>query len=375
MKLNNISKLIIAIVISEFAGIIGSLFTAKSVSTWYSGLIKPNFTPPAWVFGPVWTTLFALMGISAFLIWSSYAKATEDKKKGIKIALVLFGIQLVLNTLWSIIFFGLHSPSNAFIELVVLWLVILATIIAFSKISRPAAWLLLPYIIWVSFAGYLNFSIWSLNKEPIAKLPPSSSCSLENCPFEIYATDTGKTFTYSETSRFTVFLDSNKYPKSELVCNPQGIIGEISNIPPAVLPLYATRFETISPGQCTLSDRDFSVNIIVPKNNENAQTYDSGIRGVVMLGPTCPVEHIPPLPNCADKPYSTLIAVFKVTDPVHAIILTKSNADGSFKISLPPGEYILGAGESSLPRCNHPQITVKANTYSSITISCDTGIR
>ncbi|MDD3150530.1 MAG: tryptophan-rich sensory protein, partial [Candidatus Gastranaerophilales bacterium] len=163
MKINNTFKLIIAIVVSELAGIIGSVFTRPSIAGWYAGLVKPALNPPAWVFGPVWTTLFALMGIAAFLVWSSYAKASEDKKKGIKIALTLFGIQLTLNTLWSIIFFGLHNPGLAFIEIIFLWLAIIATIIAFAKISRPAAWFLVPYIIWVSFAGYLNYSIWQVN--------------------------------------------------------------------------------------------------------------------------------------------------------------------------------------------------------------------
>ncbi len=176
MKINNTFKLIIAIVVSELAGIIGSVFTAPSIDGWYAGIVKPAINPPAWVFGPVWTTLFALMGIAAFLIWSSYAKASEDKKKGVKIALILFGIQLVLNTLWSIIFFGLQSPGGALIEIIFLWIAILGTIIAFAKISPPsssiwtteghgrlAAWLLVPYILWVSFAAYLNYSIWMLN--------------------------------------------------------------------------------------------------------------------------------------------------------------------------------------------------------------------
>ena len=164
MKINNIFKLIIAIVVAELAGIIGSFFTAPAVqSDWYVELVKPALNPPAWVFGPVWTTLFALMGIAAFLVWSSYAKATEDKKKGVKLALTLFGIQLVLNILWSIIFFGLHSPGGALTLFVFLWLAIFATMIAFAKISRPAAWLLAPYIVWVSFAAYLNYAIWMLN--------------------------------------------------------------------------------------------------------------------------------------------------------------------------------------------------------------------
>lgn len=140
MKINNTFKLIIAIVVSELAGIIGSVFTTPSIAGWYAGIVKPALNPPAWIFGPVWTTLFALMGISAFIVWSSYAKATEDKKKGIRLALILFGIQLVLNTIWSIIFFGLHSPGGALVEIIFLWLAILATIVAFYKISKPAAW-------------------------------------------------------------------------------------------------------------------------------------------------------------------------------------------------------------------------------------------
>lgn len=159
MKTNNTLKLIIAIAVSEFAGIIGSVFTAPSIASWYAGIVKPALNPPAWVFGPVWTTLFALMGISAFLVWK---KGLE--RKDVKIALGIFVGQLVLNTLWSIIFFGLYAPVGAFIELIILWLAILATIIAFAKISRPAMWLLLPYILWVSFAGYFNFNIWMLNR-------------------------------------------------------------------------------------------------------------------------------------------------------------------------------------------------------------------
>ena len=158
MKINNSFKLVISIVVAELAGIIGSLFTTPSINGWYAGIIKPALNPPAWVFGPVWTTLFAMMGISAFLIW----KEGLDRRD-VKITLGIFIGQLVLNTVWSIIFFGLHNPGGALIEIVFLWLAILATIIAFAKISRPAAWLLLPYILWVTFAGYLNYSIWNLN--------------------------------------------------------------------------------------------------------------------------------------------------------------------------------------------------------------------
>ncbi|MBI2669914.1 MAG: tryptophan-rich sensory protein [Candidatus Yanofskybacteria bacterium] len=159
MSINNFFKLIVSIGVSEAAGIIGAVFTMPAVqSSWYTELVKPALNPPAWVFGPVWTTLFALMGIAAFLVW----KKGLDRRD-VKIALGIFLGQLVLNTLWSIIFFGLHSPGGAFIEIIFLWLAILATIITFVKISKPAAWLLLPYILWVSFAMYLNYAIWMLN--------------------------------------------------------------------------------------------------------------------------------------------------------------------------------------------------------------------
>ncbi|HEY4521900.1 MAG TPA: TspO/MBR family protein [Candidatus Paceibacterota bacterium] len=162
MKINNILKLVISIGVSLGAGAIGSFFTAPAVqSNWYLELIKPAFNPPSWVFGPVWTTLYILMGISLFLIWKinpSEARPGERRR-----AVILFFIQLVLNVFWSIIFFGLHSLGGAFIEIVFLWLAILATIIAFAKISKSAAWLLAPYILWVSFAVYLNFAIWLLN--------------------------------------------------------------------------------------------------------------------------------------------------------------------------------------------------------------------
>lgn len=151
-------QLIAWIAVSELAGVIGGVFTFSAIPAWYSGLARPAFGPPAWLFGPVWTILYALMGIAAFLVWKN-----GWKKKEVKIALLLFGIQLSLNTLWSIIFFGLRSPGGAFIEIMFLWLAILATIIAFARISRPAAWLLAPYILWVSFAAYLNYAIWTLN--------------------------------------------------------------------------------------------------------------------------------------------------------------------------------------------------------------------
>ncbi|KKU13858.1 MAG: Integral membrane protein [Parcubacteria group bacterium GW2011_GWC2_45_7] len=158
MRINNFLKLIFAITVSELAGIIGSVFTVSAIQNWYASLVKPVLNPPAWVFGPVWTTLYLLMGIAVFLVWR-YGLNRKD----VKIALFIFGVQLILNALWSIIFFGLHSPLWAFVNIILLWLTILWTIIVFFKISRPAAYLFLPYILWVSFAMYLNYAIWILN--------------------------------------------------------------------------------------------------------------------------------------------------------------------------------------------------------------------
>lgn len=158
MKTSNTFKLISSIVICELAGIVGSVFTAPSIDGWYAQLVRPQLAPPNWVFGPVWTTLYLLMGIAAFLIWK---KGIE--RKDVKVALGIFAGQLVLNTLWSIVFFGLQSPGWAFVNLVVMWLAVVASIAAFARISKPAAWLLAPYILWISFAGYLNLMIWLLN--------------------------------------------------------------------------------------------------------------------------------------------------------------------------------------------------------------------
>lgn len=153
-----IFKLILSVVICLGAGAIGSLFTASSIPTWYTTIEKPFFNPPNWIFGPVWTLLFIMMGVALFLVWN---KGWQNKK--VKIAMLIFGIQFLLNILWSILFFGFLSPFYAFVEIIFLWLAILATIIYFYQISRPASWLLVPYIFWVSFASVLNFFIWRLN--------------------------------------------------------------------------------------------------------------------------------------------------------------------------------------------------------------------
>ncbi|MBI2108677.1 MAG: tryptophan-rich sensory protein [Parcubacteria group bacterium] len=155
---NNFFRLVIAIAVSEAAGIIGSVFTVSAIPTWYAGLVKPALNPPSWVFGPVWTILYALMGIAAFWVWRM-----GWERKEIKMALGVFGIQLFLNAIWSIIFFGLHSSTWALVDIILLWFAIVWTMVVFYKISKPAAYLLIPYLLWVSFASYLNYSIWLLN--------------------------------------------------------------------------------------------------------------------------------------------------------------------------------------------------------------------
>ena len=178
MKLSNLWKIIISVLVAELAGVIGSLFTFAAIPTWYATLAKPAFNPPNWVFAPVWNILFILMGVAAFLVW----KRGLDKK-AVRVALLLFLVQLVLNSFWSIIFFGLHNPGAAFIEIIFLWLAILATIISFYKVVPKAAYLLIPYILWVTFAGFLNLSIWRLQNTTV---PPVNdvACTMEAkiCP-------------------------------------------------------------------------------------------------------------------------------------------------------------------------------------------------
>ncbi len=154
----NFLKLILAIAICQVAGLIGSIFTFSSVSNWYQTLNKPIFNPPNWIFGHVWTFLFFLMGVSLYLI----IKNNIFEKK-ILIALIFFGLQLALNILWSYLFFTLKCPLCSLMEILILWLAILATITIFYKINHLASYLLIPYLLWVSFATILNFYIFKLN--------------------------------------------------------------------------------------------------------------------------------------------------------------------------------------------------------------------
>jgi len=167
-------KLIGAILLCELAGIVGSIATAPNIPTWYAALQKPFFAPPNWLFAPVWTTLFLLMGISLYLVLEKNAKksfgARKAERKKVesfewkkKLGLELFCVQLLLNIQWSFLFFGLRNPLAGFVEIILMWIFILATIIQFNKISRGAALLLVPYIVWVTIASALNFGVWVLN--------------------------------------------------------------------------------------------------------------------------------------------------------------------------------------------------------------------
>ncbi len=155
----NVFKLIASLIVCQFAGFIGSLFTTPSIPTWYAHINKPPFTPPNWLFGPVWLLLYLLMGIALFLAWHKGQKIPHARK-----ALIFFGAQLVLNVLWSVVFFGFRSPLGGLIVICLLWIAIFMTIRNFYKISLTAARLLVPYILWVSFAAILNFSIFMLNR-------------------------------------------------------------------------------------------------------------------------------------------------------------------------------------------------------------------
>ncbi len=179
--MKNYIKFILAIVISGLAGVLGSVFTTPSIPTWYASLAKPVLNPPAWVFGPVWTVLYFLIGLALYLVWKNNLQVanpllikagkpwnkwserlwTGDWQKANVVA--VFAVQYVLNIAWSFVFFGLHNPWVAFFVILALWCSIVYLMVNFYRISKPAAWLLVPYIIWVSFAAYLNYAIATLN--------------------------------------------------------------------------------------------------------------------------------------------------------------------------------------------------------------------
>jgi len=150
--------MLIAAAICLAVGFLSGFATSGSISTWYVDIVKPSFNPPNWLFAPVWTILYTLMGISAALVWH---KGLEQRS--VKIALSFFAIQLLLNGLWSILFFGFQQLGLAFAEILLLWSLIVLCIILFININKTAAFLLIPYLLWVTFATILNFNIWQLN--------------------------------------------------------------------------------------------------------------------------------------------------------------------------------------------------------------------
>lgn len=158
--MNKYLKIIICVAICLTVGYLSSIVTQSSIKTWYPTIEKPSFNPPNWVFAPVWTLLFILMGIAAGLVWDKITSDKELVKKG----LLFFGVQLTLNALWSYLFFGLHNILLASIEIVLLLLIIYETYLIFKKIDKKASYLLIPYMMWVGFATVLTLSIYVLNR-------------------------------------------------------------------------------------------------------------------------------------------------------------------------------------------------------------------
>ena len=157
-KRNSLLLLIFCITAVNLLGYLGSFFTTPQIPNWYASLNKPFFNPPAWVFGPVWTLLFILMGISLYLVIKDGLK-----DKTVKQAFSIFIFQMFLNVMWSVLFFGLQNPLAASFEIIALAISIIVTMLLFYKISKPASYLLIPYLAWVSFASILNFTIWYIN--------------------------------------------------------------------------------------------------------------------------------------------------------------------------------------------------------------------
>jgi len=154
--------LIVCLLICHAAGALGSVFTFTAIPLWYSTLILPSFAPPNWIFGPVWTLLYTLMGVALFMVWRTRGGSVE-KGRSRKFGLWFFGIQLALNALWSILFFGLQNPLYGLIDIVLLLISILITLIYFARVNKKASYLLIPYLLWVAFATALNGMIVLLN--------------------------------------------------------------------------------------------------------------------------------------------------------------------------------------------------------------------
>ena len=157
-RVKTYTRLILSIVVCQIAGIIGSFLTTPAIPTWYARLRKPDFAPPNWVFVPVWMLLYLLMGISLFILWNAGLEKSNVRK-----SVAIFSVQLVLNIFWSYFFFGLQSPLLGLVEIIALWVAIVLTIVFSFRVSKVAASLLIPYLLWVSFASYLNYLVMILN--------------------------------------------------------------------------------------------------------------------------------------------------------------------------------------------------------------------
>jgi benzodiazapine receptor len=158
--MNKITRILAIVATCLVVGYFSGLITRSAITTWYPTLIKPSFNPPNWIFAPVWSTLYIMMGIAAGLVWNRI----DFEKEVVKKALILFTIQLGLNALWSYLFFGLKNPMLAGLEIIILWLMIYETYVQFAKINKISGYLFIPYLLWVSFAAVLNGSIWWLNR-------------------------------------------------------------------------------------------------------------------------------------------------------------------------------------------------------------------
>lgn len=158
--MNKITRILTCVATCLVIGYFSGMVTRSAITSWYPTLIKPSFNPPNWIFAPVWTMLYSMMGVAAGLVWDRI----DFEKEIVKKALIFFAIQLALNALWSYLFFGLRNPMLAGIEIVILWLMIFETYVKFSKINKIGGYLFIPYLLWVSFALVLNTSIWWLNR-------------------------------------------------------------------------------------------------------------------------------------------------------------------------------------------------------------------
>lgn len=158
-RLASLFRLLVAVALPLAAGILGAFLTVDSVRDWYPSLVRPSFAPPSWVFGPVWTTLYVMMGVASWMVWRTGAGTPE-----VRGALVIYGVQLALNFAWSPLFFGLRQPALALVDIVLLLGLVAWTVVRFYRVSKPAGWLLIPYLGWVAFATVLNAGFWWLNR-------------------------------------------------------------------------------------------------------------------------------------------------------------------------------------------------------------------